>query len=91
MRIDAYTQIQQVYQSTAPGKSRQTTAAKKSDQVQISSFGKDIQTAKQAVAASADIREDRTVALKASVMNGTYQVSADSFADKLLAKYEEMR
>lgn len=47
MRIDAYTQIQQVYQSTAPGKSRQTTAAKKSDQVQISSFGKDIQTAKQ--------------------------------------------
>ena len=70
-----------------------TTAAKKglSDQLQISSIGKDIQTAKAAVAGSSDIREDVIAPIKAKLQNGTYEVSNESFADKLFAKYEEMR
>ncbi|MBQ8591901.1 MAG: flagellar biosynthesis anti-sigma factor FlgM [Lachnospiraceae bacterium] len=91
MRIEAYTQIQQMYKTTAVNKSQKTTATRKSDQLHISSFGKDIQTAKQAVAGSADIREEKVAPLRASVKDGSYNVSADSFADKLLAKYEEMR
>ena len=73
MRIEAYTQVQQLYQS------------------QISSQGKDFQTAKAAVAAAPDIREELTAPIKARIQNGTYSVDTASFAEKLLQKQEEMR
>ena len=43
----------------------------------------------QAVANSSDIRKDKTEPIKAAIANGTYNVSNDDFASKLLAKYEE--
>lgn len=46
---------------------------------------------KAAVAAAPDVREDVTAPIKASMDAGTYEVSVDSFADKLMKKYEEMR
>ena len=91
MRIEAYTQVQQIYDTKKAAKSRLKGNAGASDQLQISSFGKDIQTAKQAVAASSDIREDVTASIKARLQSGHYEVSTDSFADKLMQKYEEMR
>lgn len=91
MRIEAYTQVQQVYDTKKTVKSRAKGGVNASDQLQISSFGKDIQTAKQAVAASSDIREDVTASVKARIQSGSYEVSAESFADKLMQKYEEMR
>ncbi len=91
MRIAAYTQVQQVYQSQQVNKTRKTGSTMKSDNVQISSFGKDIQTAKAAVAGSPDIREELTAPIKARLQNGTYEVSNQSFAEKLLQKYEETR
>jgi negative regulator of flagellin synthesis FlgM len=54
-------------------------------------MGKDFQTAKAAVAAAPDIREDLTASIKEKVQNGTYSVDNDTFADKLLKKYEEVR
>ena len=91
MRIEAYTQVQQIYQSQKAGKVQKTGNVAKSDKVQISSFGKDIQIAKAAVAGSPDVREELTAPIKAKIQNGTYEVSNASFADKLLKKYEEMR
>ncbi len=91
MRIEAYTNIQQMYKSTTANKKQTTTAARKSDLIQISSLGKDIQTARQAVAGSADIREEKVAPLRESVKDGSYHVDAGSFAEKLMAKYEEMR
>ena len=79
MRIEAYTQVQQLY------------STKKTAKNQISCFGKDIQTAKNAVAAADDIRAELTAPLKASIANGTYQVSGESFAEKLMQKYEEIQ
>lgn len=91
MRIEAYTQVQQLYKTKKPVKAQAGKSANYSDKLQISDVGKDIQTAKAAVAASGDIREDVTAPIKASIQAGTYEVSTESFADKLLAKYEEMR
>lgn len=91
MRIEAYTQVQQIYQSQKVSRTQQTAKASQTDKVQISSFGKDIQTAKAALAGAPDIREDLTASIKARIDNGTYQVSNESFAEKLLKKYEEMR
>jgi negative regulator of flagellin synthesis FlgM len=89
MRIEAYTQVQQTYNTNKTSKSQKSEKPSLSDQVQISSFGKDIQTAKQAVANSPDIREEITAPLKENIQSGTYSVSGQKFADKLLEKYNE--
>ena len=57
MRIESYTQVQQLYNTNKPAKLQGKSKIAASDQIQISSIGKDIQTAKNAVAASEDIRE----------------------------------
>ena len=91
MRIEAYTQVQQLYQTKKVNQARKESGVSRADQVQISSFEKDIQTAKAAVAGSPDIREELTAPIKAKIQNGTYSVDNGSFAEKLLQKYEEMR
>lgn len=91
MRIGAFTQVQQLYGTKKTTKAQQKGSTNFSDRVQISSVGKDIQAAKQALAAGGDIREDVTAPIKARIQAGTYEVSAESFADKLFQKYEEMR
>ena len=91
MRIEAYTQVRQLYQTKKVNQTRKEGNVSRADQVQISSFGKDIQTAKAAVAGSPDIREELTAPIKAKIQNGTYSVDNGSFAEKLLQKYEEMR
>ena len=90
MKIQAYTQVQQL---DSPKKSNRTssttTVSGRRDALELSSIGKDIQTAKKAVSESADIRESITAPIKAQIQNGTYEVSGDSFAAKLIAKYNE--
>ena len=91
MRIEAYNQVQQMYQSQKINRTQKTNVVSVKDKVQISSFGKDIQVAKSAVAGAPDIREELTAPIKERMQNGTYEVSNECFAAKLLSKYEEMR
>ena len=90
MRIETFTQVQQLYNMKKPAKAQDKARVASSDQIQISSIGKDIQIAKNAVAAADDIREELTAPIKAGIANGTYQVSGESFAEKLMKKYEEI-
>lgn len=84
MRIDAMSEITQLYQvNNARKKSEKTTGYSK-DSVEISSFGRDLQIAKQAVAQAEDIREEKVQELKNSMANGTYNVPMSALADKLL-------
>ena len=45
MRIEAYTQVQQLYQSQKVSRTQKTQTASHTDRLQISSQGKDFQTA----------------------------------------------
>ena len=75
MRIDAYNQIAQVYKTTSAAKLQKTENARHGrDEVQISSFGRDYQIAKQAVT-------------EAKVNSGNYSVDTADFTKKLLEKY----
>lgn len=88
MRIEAYNQVAQIYKaSKMMGTSKTAKAGVGRDEVQISSLGRDYQIAKQAVAEASDIREEKVAALAAKVNSGNYDVSVDSFAEKLLEKY----
>lgn len=89
MRIEAYTQVQQVYQQKNTNKNQKTSSTSFSDQLEISSVGKDFNIAKNAVKNSPDIREEKVASIKEAVQNGTYEVSTDSFANKLLEKYQQ--
>lgn len=87
MRIDAYAQVQQMYQTKNVKKPQTTQNVSFSDRLQISSTGKDLQIAKNAVAQAPDVRRDVVSSLKSQINNGTYDVSGESFAEKVLEKY----
>ncbi len=91
MRIEAYTQVQSLYNTKKAARIQAKSKAGFSDQLQLSSMGRDMQVAKQAVAGSGDIREDLVASVKARIQSGTYDVSAEQLADKLYQKYTEMR
>ena len=89
MRVDAFAQIQSMYNLGNKNKQVKTEITKSfSDQLQISSIGKDLRTAKQAVASSADVREDLVADIKSKIDAGTYSVDSDSLAEKLFAKFD---
>lgn len=89
MRIDAYNQIQQIYGNKSIKKTEEKRVSSSSfkDQLLLSAAGKDAQIAKQAVANTPDVREDMVASLKEQIDSGTYEVSADDLAGKLLEKY----
>lgn len=86
MRIEAYTQVQQIYKTKKTARTNNTSKAGFADAVEISSIGKDIHVAKQAVTQSPDVREELTASLKARIQAGTYTVSAEQLASKLLGE-----
>jgi negative regulator of flagellin synthesis FlgM len=91
MRIEAYNQVAQVYQTTKSTTTQNANSLSAGrDEVQISTFGRDYQIAKQAVAEASDIREDRVAQLKASVNSGNYNVNIDDFTNRLLEKYNAL-
>lgn len=90
MRIDAYQQIQQVYSAKQPHKIQKGERSHTQDQLQISSKGQDIQTVRNALDNTPDVREDVVGALKSKVEAGIYKVEADALAARLFAKYNEL-
>ncbi len=90
MRIEAYNQIHQLYQTSKVNKAKQTGSASRSDQLQFSNLGKDIGTAQAAISATPDIREDLVASLKSKVQSGSYSVDSAAFAEKLLQRASEI-
>jgi len=88
MKINPYIQVQQVYNSTnSVSKTGKAVSAGRTDALEISSIGQDIQTAKSALAQIPDVRADITTPIKSAINNGTYSVPASSFAEKLTENY----
>ena len=90
MRIDALSQINQVYGVSGVKKVAPVSKNAGNDQLQISEFGKDLQIAKQAVAAAPDVREDKVAEIKERLASGTYNVSAEELAEKLASQFDAL-
>ncbi len=87
MRIDSFSQIQQLYGlNNRPPRAAQTGSAVFADKLQLSDSGKDLQIAKKAMSQIPDVRTDRVAELKDQILNGTYEVSPESFAERMLSK-----
>ena len=88
MRIDAYSAVNQVYQTNMQTK-KETVEKKTSrdDKIEISQVGKDMTVAKKAISEAPDIREDKVKAIKEQMEAGTYSVSSEAIADKLINSF----
>lgn len=88
MRIDAYMQVSQIYNSSKPKQAGTSGIRSASDTLEISNFGKDFHIAKQAAKEVPEVREDKVQMFKEQLESGTYNVSiediAGSLADRLL-------
>jgi negative regulator of flagellin synthesis FlgM len=70
---------------TASTKSQnETSSTGGAEHIAISSKAKDIQKATEAVNASPDIRIEKVNQIKEQIANGTYRVSSDHLAEKIL-------
>ena len=90
MRIDAISQVAQIYKTTQTRCSEKNQKAKARDEVQISEMGKDFQIAKMALSDTPDVRAEKVEDIKSRMEAGTYEVSNSELADKLMEKYKDM-
>ena len=83
MRIDAYMQVNQLYNTNkTKGKSKQERNGSK-DSLEISDFGNAYHVAKQAVSQGSDVRAERVREIQERLAAGTYNVSIEDVADKM--------
>ena len=78
MRIDALNHVSRLYQQSKPTKNVRTEKKYAKDEFQI---------AKQAVKDAEDIRVDKVNKYKDAIASGTYNVSSQEIAEKMVSKY----
>lgn len=89
MRIEAYNQINQIYGTEKANSIKQSIPAGKNDKLEISQQGFDYQIAKKAVADIEDVREELVNKVKSQIQSGSYDVSSDDFANKVIESYNK--
>ncbi len=87
MRVEALSQVSQMYQAAKAKKAAQKTDAREKDRYEASRSARDYQIARNAVAAAPEIREEKVEKIKEALSSGTYNVSAQEIADKMVSKY----
>lgn len=87
MRIDALNKVSKLYQANSTNKITKKNNVSNPDCVEISQIGKEYQIAKQAVAATPDVRLDKVNDIKERIASGIYNVSAKDLAEKLIDSY----
>ncbi len=87
MKINQMQQISEIYGATSTRKiSPQGTKASAKDKLEISATAKHFQTALKAAKDSPDIRTEKVEKIKAQIESGTYNVSAEEVAKKMMAE-----
>lgn len=87
MRIDAFNKISELYKASSVKPASKTKGASFSDTLEISQTAKDYQVAKQIVARTPDVREATVNEIKERMEAGTYNVTIQDVADKLIDQY----
>lgn len=85
MRVDALNAVSQIYAANSTSAVRKATqTAQASDKFEISDMAKTYSTAKAAVKAASDVRMDKVADIRARMAAGTYNVSSEDVADKII-------
>ncbi len=89
MRIDAFNKISELYNTSSVKSSAKVKGSSFSDKLEISQMGKDYQIAKQIVARTPDVRETKINEIKQRMEAGTYNITIEDVAEKLMENYPE--
>jgi negative regulator of flagellin synthesis FlgM len=87
MRIDAFNKVSELYKASNVKSTAKTKGSSFSDKLEISQAGKDYQIAKQVVARTPDIRETKVNDIKQRMEAGTYNITIEDVAEKLVDEY----
>lgn len=87
MRVEAVNQISQIYKPSGTKKYTKQGNVNNRDAYEISQSAKDYQVAKKAVSEASDVREDKIAQLKEALASGSYNVSAQEVAEKIVSSY----
>lgn len=87
MRIDGLNKISQIFGTSKVGKVKKTGSSSFGDKLELSRTGSDYTIAKQVVSQVPDVREDKINEIKKRMEAGTYNVSMEEVADKLVSRY----
>jgi negative regulator of flagellin synthesis FlgM len=87
MRIDAFNKINELYKASNVKSTAKAKNMSFSDSLEISQTGKDYQVAKQIVARTPDIRDTKVNEIMERMKAGTYNVTIEDVADKLVDEY----
>ena len=92
MRIGTINMMNQIYGTGKTAKSGTTAAGYSTfkDEISLSATAKDMQVAKNALNTVPDVREAKIADIKSRIDNGTYDVSVEDFAAKLMGAYKSM-
>lgn len=86
MRIDAINRMYDVYNVQAGMAMKNVNKSQSRDKVDLSSEAKDFATVKKLIANTEEVREDKVKELKEKMEQGTYDVTAEQVASKILSK-----
>ena len=85
MRVDAINHVSQLYKPANTKKTGNAGEIGKQDAYEISQSAKDYQVAKKAVAEAPEVREDEVARLKEALASGSYNVSSQEIAEKMVS------
>ena len=90
MRIDAYNAVSQLYKTGSARNVKKTnqTQSYVNDKLEFSQTAKSYQVAKAAVSTASDVRMDKVAMIKEQMAAGTYKISSEVVADKLLGRID---
>lgn len=88
MRINAISKIYETYVANNVADVSKAKKTSSKDEVALSETAKDFQAIYKALIDVPDVREDKVKAIKESMENGTYKVTATQVADKILSQID---
>ncbi|WP_058485996.1 flagellar biosynthesis anti-sigma factor FlgM [Defluviitalea phaphyphila] len=86
MKITRVNQILKIYNKNNTIRSEKINKSNGRDEFNISQQGKDFQTALEALSKVPDIREDKVNDIKRRIKSGTYNISAEEVANKIVER-----
>ena len=86
MRIDVVNRMYDVYSVQADMAMKNVNKPQGRDKVDLSNEAKEFTTVKKLVANTEEVREDKVRELKEKMDQGTYDVTAEQVASKILSK-----
>lgn len=87
MRVDAINRAYEAYSTQKVTASSKTNKVASKDQVALSSQAKDFTSIYKQLQDVQEVRQDKVDTIKERMANGTYNVTAQEVASKMLAQY----